>query len=196
MSYLHVLIHVPCSGLPVVSHSSCKCNIWKQKYHSIPESPPLLFISTFFILPSHYKIFPHHKMHHSNDNPHVAWIITPCRQCSYLSTVLKITGWQRKQQQRATRLHRMEWISDVISWSHCRAWSWSYRIRMFSVLFSRVLRICVGEVHRPLSTLLQHLTAPTVKDTDTLETVPLTSAECRGKIIPDCWLPSCLENSV
>lgn len=52
INYLHVSIHVPCSVLPAVSHFACKCNIWKQKYHSIPERPPLLFISNFYFTQS------------------------------------------------------------------------------------------------------------------------------------------------
>lgn len=46
---------------------------------------------------------------------------------------------------------------------------------MLSVLSSQVLRICEGKVQRPLGTLFQHLTLLTVKDTDILETLRLTS---------------------
>lgn len=54
---------------------------------------------------------------------------------------------------------------------------------MLSVLFSQVLRICEGKVQRPLGTLFQHLTAPTLKDTDILETLHLTSVLAH----PNCF---------
>jgi len=57
-NYLHVLLlYIPCAVLPAVAHFSCKCNIWKQKHHSVPENRTITPFN-FFVLPNHYKTFP------------------------------------------------------------------------------------------------------------------------------------------
>lgn len=164
----------PCSLFCSASCFSLFLQMWHLKtkipFNSWKSSTIIHF--NFFVSPSHYKIFPHHKMHHSIYNPHVAWIIIALQAVQFFKYSFK-DYWMSEvtaaESHKITQAGRDLWCNP--SWPHSRAQSWSYRVRMFSVLFSQVLRICEGKVHRPLGTLFQHLTALTMKDTVILESI-------------------------
>lgn len=144
-----------------------------------------LFISTFYFTQS-YKIFPHHKMYHSTDNPHLAWIITALQAVQSFKYSSK-DYWMSEV--TAAESHKITQVwKESLMWSKLISQESSKLVlpdQNVQCVIQSNLGICEGKVHRPLGTLFQHLIALTVKDTDILETVHFTSAECRGRIIPD-----------